>query len=128
MDNGSDTSPAVWVFVGSAAALALYFIFRGQQSTPTTPGVTQSAPVAPLESPSKYQSIGAVSVRFDQVKELYRMGYMTPDQTMSEIDTLEDRAIALQVARQGDPASTIALLARMSQFRQDVAQFAVSAA
>jgi hypothetical protein len=126
MGNSSDSEPGpvIWLLVGGAATLALYHILKKKDA----PGETQAADVPPIEHPFKYESFGAIASRFDEIRELYRMGYLTPDDTLSEIDRMIDAVTVLQIAERGERASALALLARMEEFRQGVAEFGVLAA
>jgi hypothetical protein len=87
------------------------------------PGVTQAAPVAPLRPPEGYPTIGAVAARFGQVKELYRMGYLTPEQAMSEMQTMSIALLTLSRRGVGEPVATEALVDQMSSFVKDVERF-----
>jgi hypothetical protein len=125
MANGSGGSPILWGVLGGAAVTALFTILRPK---PSAPGQTQAGGTAPLKAPDGYESIGAVTTRFDQVRELYRMGYKTPAETIAEITTLQSAATQLQRLNQGDPQVTIDLLGKMIEFRADVEEFAAASA
>jgi hypothetical protein len=105
--------------IGAAAAL-FWLLFRRPASGP---GVTTTKPVAALEPPQSLPTLGAVSTRFSDVVELYRMGYLTPDQAIAQVQDLESAVGRLRGAGGGEALSASELLGRMDSFIDDVKRY-----
>ncbi len=83
----------LWLTGGAVGlGVGLYFLLKSAAETPAGPGVTQTAPVAPIEPPSAFPTFDSVALRFDEVKELWRMGYLEPGPVKVELDTLQTAA------------------------------------
>lgn len=113
-----NTEGVLWGLGVYAAFLGVYMLFKREG-----PGVTEAGEVAPLTPPASFPTLGAVSTRFDEVRELYRMGYKTPLETLEELDQMTVAINRLRQQGVGDPASAEELLARMRSFSDDVAEF-----
>ena len=110
-----------WVLLGGAAGVGAYFLLKPKQKeAETRPGTTQAAPVAPIAPPSRFADFASVSTRFDQVRELYRMGYLNPEQAIQELDAL---AAAAYTTGQADPEAARLLAARIDAFREEIQEF-----
>jgi hypothetical protein len=111
-----------WILIGAAGGVALYFIIRSYLETvwkANKPGETWVAPLPPALPPSRFATLESVEVRFGQLKELYRMGYKSPEETIAELN-------ALSTATQLFPAEAEdarALQARIESFKAEVEEF-----
>ena len=101
---------AAWVLGGTAAVVALYQLFRSR------PGSTETMPVPPVQPPSDFQSLNAVATRFGQVRELYRMGYISPVDAVAQLDGLIAAIDALQAGGQADSATVVQLTSSINAF------------
>jgi hypothetical protein len=110
----------LWVFGTAGAATALYFALRPAKAPP---GETVIAPVAPVSPPVEYTDLTAVDARFGQVKELYRMGYLTPSQAVDQLTGLTSAASVLQQEGKAGRDETLALLAQIEEFARGVERF-----
>jgi hypothetical protein len=110
----------LWVFGTAGAATALYFALRPAKALP---GETVAAPLAPVSPPSAYADLAAVDARFGQVRELYRMGYLTPFQAIDQLTSLTSAAAALETAGKAGESETMALLAQIEEFARGVERF-----
>lgn len=90
-----------FALLGGAVGWGAYMLIKNAL-TPTVvlPGRTQAAPVAPITAPPLYANLPPVLARFDQVKELYRMGYLSPEQALSEMATLRNAAQGFRAGSQ----------------------------
>jgi hypothetical protein len=78
------------------------------------------APVAPRQAPSKYTDFKAVSDRFAQVKELWRMGYIEPPQVIAELKTLREEALLKAANGQVTREEADNIITQMQSFSNDV--------
>jgi hypothetical protein len=107
-----------WVLLGGAAGVAAYFLLKPKQNeAESRPGTTQAAPVAPIAPPSRFADLTSVSKRFDQVRELYRMGYLTPERAFQELEAL---AAAANTTGQADPEAARILVAKIEEFMEGI--------
>lgn len=121
-DAGDSVADAVpWILLGIAGGVGLYWLLKPKEKT--VPEKTQAAPIAPLYSPSRYADLDSVDVRFRQVGELYRMGYLNPAQTLGEFATLEAAARNLE---NQDAEKAGEILARIGAYRNEISQYAGS--
>lgn len=97
-----------------AGGVGLYYLLRPRGPGVTVPGVVP--PVAPPTVPPV--TVAGIDQRFSEVRELYRMGRLTPDQALLQAENL--RRAANAIASQ----DAVALAARIAAFQGDVAQFA----
>ncbi len=89
----------LWLTGGAIGlGVGLYFLLKSKDEAPapTRPGVTQTAPVAPIEPPSSFPTLDSVALRFLEVKELWRMGMLEPEPVREELNTLQAAASALR--------------------------------
>jgi hypothetical protein len=122
MGNGNgDTlgipDPVVWVIGGTAAAIALYYL------TKSSPGVTQAASVAPKEAPAAFADMNAVAVRVGQVRDLWTMGYLNPQEAIDQLTGLATAIAELQKAGKATPASAQDLVTRIDGLLKDVTDY-----
>lgn len=75
-----------WLLVGGGAGIGLYLLLKSKARP--GPGVTRAAPVAPIRPPPAFANAESVSRRFGEVRELYTMGYLTPEETESQVAAL----------------------------------------
>lgn len=103
---------------GVGLGALIWWLFR---KTPALPDrMTTDKPVAPVEPPENLPTVGAVASRFDEVRELYKMGYLSPERTITQVHDLETVVAELLLRRVGEQASAEALVARMESFLFEV--------
>ncbi len=115
----------LWITGGAIGlGVGLYFLLKSKDeaAAATRPGVTQPAPVAPIEPPSSYPTLDSVAVRFSEVKELWRMGYMDARPTMDELTDLGMAARSFQASQ---PAAANELIENMRKLYGDVQQWLI---
>jgi len=88
-----------------------------------SPGSTRAAPLAPIASPSRFADLASVDLRFSQVRELYRMGYLTPKQTLTELDGLAVAAKALPRSSADDARDLDLFVGRIDAFKREVEDY-----
>lgn len=121
-DDGGILSTVPWIIAGGAIGYGLYLLLRPKPEPQPQPGQTQAAPVAPLAPPSRFANIESVSIRLAQVKELYRMGYLTPEQSLNEVSGLF--AAAMMLSQQtGEALEGALVLENLRIFENDVRNF-----
>lgn len=109
--------PLVWVIGGTATAVLLYQIFKSGRPA------DQIAPVAPKEAPTAFVDLNAVATRFGQVRELWTMGYLSPEETLDQLTGLLDATGNLVQARKASAADALEITTRIEQLMRDVAEF-----
>lgn len=110
-----------WALLGGAAGWGIYMLVKGAMTPAPGPGKTQAAALPPLAPPSAFPNFAAIVARFDEVKELYRMGYLSPEQALGEINVLLEATRAY-----GTPTGDrIGATAAMLSFQQDVREYVV---
>lgn len=122
-DDGGILSTVPWIIAGGAIGYGLYLLLRPKPEPQPQPGQTQAAPVAPLAPPSRFANIESVSIRLSQVKELYRMGYLTPEQSLNEVSGLFAAAMTLSQPTAGDALEGAIVLENLRVFEKDVRDF-----
>lgn len=103
-----------WVLGGTGAVIALYQLFKPNF------GESGIMPVPAVESPSSFQDLNAVATRFGQVRELYRMGYLSAIDTFAQLDGLLTAINSLQVDGQADSATVVQLTSSINAFIDDL--------
>ncbi len=106
-----------WLVLGGVGAIIIWMLTRKQIRE------TVTGAIAPIEPPAAFASLGAVATRFDQVRELYRMGYLTPEKALDELAVLSAAAVDLQEKGRADPTSTQDIITRMARFGEDIFEF-----
>ena len=109
-----------WIMLAGGVGLGLIFLFGPRKDKP---GVTVTKAVPRLEPPSQLPDLGAVSARFDEVRELYTMGYVTPAEARSQALALAETVSRLVEARRGDPGPAQELAQRIGRFLDQVRAF-----
>lgn len=122
MGNGNGYSdgnvdPLWWVIAGTIATIVGYNLFRREHPA------DQVAPVAPKENPQAFTTLNDVANRFGQVRELWVMGYINPDETVIQLTDLLEAIAALQQRGQASPASAQELAGRVSSLIEDVTEY-----
>lgn len=114
-----------WALLGGGAAgWGLYMLLKPKPPMrEPAPGDTRAAPLAPIASPSRFADLASVDLRFSQVRELYRMGYLTPEQTLTELDALTVAVNAFGTRSAADAMDSAALIDRIYTFKIDVADY-----
>lgn len=116
--NGDITlaNPLVWLVGATAASIALYQLFGKRPAD-------QVAPVAPKEAPTAYADINAVATRFGQVRELWTMGYLSPDETLNQLTGLLTAMDDLIKSGKASPAGAQDLTGRVQKLMSDVEEY-----
>jgi len=114
-----------WALLGGATGWGLYMILKPilTPKPEPAPGETRAAPLAPIASPSRFADLSSVNVRFSQVRELYRMGHLTPEQTLTELDALTVAANTFGTRSTADAMDSAALIDRIYTFKREVADY-----
>lgn len=113
----------LWITGGAfGLGVGLYFLLNSKAEAKTRRPADQTAPIAPLEPPSSFPTLDSVSVRFAEVKELWRMGYKEARPTMDE---LTDLATAAQGFQFSQPVATNELIANIAKLYEAVQQWLV---
>jgi len=117
--NGSvaGTDPLWWVVGGTIATIVGYNLFK------TKHPADQIAPVAPKEPPPSFSSLNDVATRFGQVRELWTMGYLNPEETVTQLTSLMETIAVLQRSGQASAASAQELSGRISSLIEDVLEY-----
>ena len=105
---------AWWVLGGTGAIIGLYQLLKAPFRA------TETMPVPPKEPPASFPDMNAVATRFSQVKELYRMGYLSADETASQLGRLMDAADALRDAGKISPGAAADLTSRIGSFFDNI--------
>jgi len=117
----SDEDSALgWVMLAGGVGLGLIFLFGPRKGKP---GVTVTKDVPRLEPPAQLPDLGAVAARFDEVRELYTMGYLTPAEARRQAGQLAETVARLVEAGRGDPGPAQELAQRIGRFLDQVRSF-----
>jgi hypothetical protein len=117
-NEGGNLSP-LWVLAGGGIIAGLYFLLRPKDG----PGRTEAAELPPLETPSEFESLGAVASALDDVKTNWRMGRYDAPRTLSEADRLLSAVEALRARGVGEAASATALTSEIGKLVDDVTEY-----
>lgn len=112
-----------WALLGGAAGWGLYMLLKPKPTPEPAPGSTRAAPLAPIASPSRFADLASVDLRFGQIRELYRMGRLTPEQTVIELDGLAVAAKALPRRSADDARNLDLLVGRIDAFKREVEDY-----
>jgi len=115
MDFYMPADPLWWVIGGTVATIVLYNVLK--KSPPES-----SAPVGVLETPT-FQDMNAVAVRFGQIRDLWSMGYMGPEETIGELKNLTSAILDLQKIGKASPGSAQDMASRIEQLIKDVINY-----
>jgi hypothetical protein len=111
-----------WVLLGAGAGLGLWWLLRPKSTVPPA-GTTQVLPVPSNQPPVAFANLGAVSSRFDDLRDIYHMGRLTPQQALAQVDALSDAVWELDRRGVGDPQGAQELLDRLESFRAEIVDF-----
>lgn len=78
----------MWFVLGGAAGVGLWYLLKNAGGKTGGPGQTVAAPMPAIASPSRFADLQSVALRLDQVKTLYRSGYLSPEQAYAESEGL----------------------------------------
>lgn len=126
--DGGDGLLALGVLIGSSALGALASWATGTRPfrravAPPGPGRTEAASVAPERAPTEFADAAAVDRRFGEVRELYRMGRLSPPETLSQIRGLASALERLLRDGTAGEAEVRGIVARMDSFYGDVLSY-----
>lgn len=116
----ADHEAVAWYGLGIVGLIGGYYLWQHLKGGP---GVTETAPVAPIQPPEVLATLQDIDNRFTQVRELYHMGYLTPDQALSQIQGLEVSANELKLQKKADPMAILDLTTRFDTFKKEVEDF-----
>lgn len=108
-----------WVLVGAGAAVTLWLLLKPKESD----SVTLVKLVPSSEPPLGFATLGAIRSRFDDLRDIYHMGHVTPDEAISQLDAMQRSAVALSDRGVGDPEAAKALVADLEDFKSKVEDF-----
>lgn len=117
------TSPLLWLVVGGAAGVGLYFL--GKELLRPKGSVTDVMPLPPVAPPSRFVNFDSVKARYDQVRDLFHMGptYKSGPEAISELSALQTAARNFKDAGQVNAATADALIADMEDFKAKIVDF-----
>jgi hypothetical protein len=103
-DNGTD-----WLSwgIGILGGVVLWNVVKPKPAEAVAnllPPPVQDLPAT--ASPARFANLGSVSLRIDQVKKLFRLGQMSPEQALSEAESLAAAANSFSLER-GEDATVI---------------------
>jgi hypothetical protein len=91
--------------LGLAGGVGLWYLLRPSPAK-SGPGMTYPMALPPTASPARFANLASVEIRLDQVKTLYRGGYLTPVQALSEVKGLAAAANSFTTS-DGERASEV---------------------
>lgn len=113
----------LYVVLGAAGVAALYLIFGPKEEKKPEPSVTRAGELPPREAPETYASLTEVSTRFDQMRELWTMGYMGPEEALLELDVLQNAVVDLVDGGIADTAAGVQLVGRIEAQRERIEEW-----
>lgn len=123
------TSTVGWIFVlGGLGLGAYYLLFRPKPAPPartSTPGQTVAKePASTLApAPSSFKTLAEVQKRFDEVRELYRMGRLAPEEAQEQALELFDVATDMASAGTAPTGEALALGEQISVFLEGIEEY-----
>jgi len=114
----------MYAAVGGILAGIVWWIFKKTPAPPSRATITKD--VAPVTPPAERPTVGAVASRFDEMVELYRMGYLSPEKAIGQTESLEVQMAVLIMNGRGEQHSAEALVARTQAFIREVKSFQAS--
>jgi hypothetical protein len=112
-----------WALLGGAAGAGLYFLLKPARAAAPPPGETRAAPLPPAAPPARFANFESADIRLGQVRELYRMGHMSPEQALSETSAVEAAAAAFLAQGVATKTAVDDLVARSGAFRRQIEDF-----
>lgn len=111
-----------WFLIGAAAGVGAYYVFRQAAAAQVAipPGQESIMAPPPLQAPAAYANIEAVAKRLNDVETQYHMGHFTPEQVLTELDSLTTAAKTFTVY---DSARVSQILTDISNLRDKVNDF-----
>lgn len=109
-----------WVLIGTGIGVGLYLLLRPK---PGGPAPTLVTPVPSAEAPLGFANLGAVQSRFDDLRDIYHMGKLTPHEAIVQVDALQRAAISLSDRGVGDPQAARDLVGRLEEFKAQIQDF-----
>lgn len=110
-----------WVLIGAGVGVGLYLILRPKGSI--APGMTTTMPVPSTQPPLGYATLGAVQSRFDDLRDIYHMGKLTPEQALGQVDALQQAVYVLSDRGMGDLEGARQLMERLESFKDEILDF-----
>jgi hypothetical protein len=109
-----------WFLAGSVVGVSLWYVFQNSNSVLTPAGKESVMAPPPIAAPSAYANIAAVAQRLNDVETQYHMGHFTPEQVLTELDSLTTTAKTFTVY---DSARVSQVLTDISSLRDKVNDF-----
>ena len=126
MATKSQENTLLWITGGLVgASVGLYFLLKENAEVAKGHPADQIAPIAPLEPPSAFASLNAIQVRYDEVKELWTMGYIEAEPAKAELIAMRDAAVNFQGV---DHQAAQILIGKLEKLYRDVEQWLIDTA
>jgi hypothetical protein len=116
-----ETDPWMYAAVGAVLFGVVWWLFRKTPAPPARATITREVPS--VTPPAELPTVGAIASRFDEVQELYKMGYLTPAKAISQVEALEAEVAVLLINGVGEKHSAEALVARTQAFITEVRRY-----
>lgn len=115
MDFYMPADPLWWVIGGTIATVVLYNVLK-------KPAPESATPVGVLETP-EFKDMNAVAVRFGQIRDLWSMGYIGPEEAVGELKNLASAILDLQKSGKTSPGSAQDMASRMEKMIKDIIDY-----
>lgn len=115
--DGIAADPLWWVLGGTVATIALYNLLQRPAA---------QAQVVYTKEPQVLLDLNAVATRLGRLRDLWDMGYISPDETVGQLSGLVTSISELQKSGKASSASVQGLTARIDTMLKDVADYAAA--
>jgi hypothetical protein len=112
--DGISADPLWWVLGGTVATIALYNLLQRSGA---------QAQVVYTKEPQVFSDLNAVAARLGRLRDLWDMGYISPDEAIGQLSGLVTSVSELQKAGKASPASVQGLTARIDTMLKDVDEY-----
>lgn len=113
-----------WFLAGSVAGVGLWYVLKGAETPSASPAGRESVMAPPpIAAPSNYVTIDAVAQRLNDVETQYHMGHFTPEQVLTELDSLTTAAKTFTVYDSSRVNQVLADIANLRDKVNDFIQF-----
>lgn len=114
-----DNNTIGWILIGAGAGVGLYLLLRPKSGA----APTLVMPVPQTAAPLGFATLGAVRSRFDDLRDIYHMGKLTPQEALSQVDGLKSAVVDLASRGVGDQDGAQQLMADLDDFRAQIQDF-----